>query len=127
MEPTLIYTTEGSGFKYCATLSLKNTTAPKVSFCGDSAWWFISDGADPGEWAPRPDPLHSFSDIMVSEHGLGTTEGKVFPSDLALSGLPRWWTMVRNEGQETEQVLCAVRGFVEKGSVQFHPPESTGD
>ncbi|KAK4150458.1 hypothetical protein C8A00DRAFT_18018 [Chaetomidium leptoderma] len=102
-----------------------NLTAP--SLCGDSAWWYLSDEYDLSDWIERVNPLARFTPVLISGHGLGTTEGKSFPADLPLSGQAQFWDMVRGgDGQTGEMQLCKVRGFVDTGMTLLQSPQPWG-
>lgn len=101
----------------------KNSSTP--SLCGDSAWWFVSDGFDPGENTYRPEPLPRFSPILITGHSLQTSQGSSFPKELPLSGLAQFWNMVCDHENSTEE-LCTVRGFVDTGMTMVHAPNSWG-
>ncbi|KAL2194234.1 hypothetical protein P885DRAFT_43372 [Corynascus similis CBS 632.67] len=98
--------------------------AEKPVFCGDSAWWYVSDNFDPGdEMQRRRRPLADFSPVLMASHGLRTVAGRRFPADLPLSGLARFWNMVR-DGNGGSEVLCTARGFVDTGMTMLqarHP------
>jgi hypothetical protein len=87
--------------------------------CGDSAWWYLSDATS------RSGSRAIFSPALVGRHGLQTAGKKSFPADLPLSGMARFWDMVRGTGGRTDE-LCNTRGFVDSGMTMFHAPHAWG-
>jgi hypothetical protein len=117
--------TRGNGAETHLTQNPRYLDAEKPVFCGDSAWWYLSDNFDPGEDTARPVPLARFSPVLVGDHGLQTTGKRSFPKELPLSGLARFWNMVRDTEGRTE-VLCNARGFVDTGMTMMHAPHEWG-
>ncbi|KAH6844590.1 hypothetical protein B0I37DRAFT_433006 [Chaetomium sp. MPI-CAGE-AT-0009] len=117
--------TRGNGAELHFTQAPRYIYDDKPEFCGDSAWWYLSDNFDPGEETDRPVALSRFSPVLVADHGLQTTEKKSFPAELPLSGMARFWNMVRDTAGRTE-VLCAARGFVDTGMTMLYPPHPWG-
>jgi hypothetical protein len=102
-----------------------NPRSDKRSFtsvmCGDSAWWTLSDQEDFGENTERRAPLSRFSPVLIGNHGLQTADGTPFPADLGVSGMPRYWNMVR-EADGGNKTLCEARMFADSGMTMLHPP-----
>ncbi|KAH6649330.1 hypothetical protein F5144DRAFT_634547 [Chaetomium tenue] len=94
-------------------------------FCGDSAWWWFTDYSADGDKAGNQKACSRFAPVLVAGQGLQTTEKKVFPADLALSGLARFWNMVRDTADGPE-LLCSTKSFVDTGMTMFYPPHPWG-
>lgn len=124
-KTVLSITSSGNGKTTQFKLSRDDQNLEKPVLCGDSAWWFLSDSYSPGERILRPHPLARFSPVLAGNYGLRTTDDRWFMTDLPLSGMVRFWNMVRDIGGRTE-VLCNVRGFVDSGMTLFHSPRTWG-
>ncbi|KAK3290918.1 uncharacterized protein B0H64DRAFT_478767 [Chaetomium fimeti] len=111
--------TRGNGAELHHTQFPRHKFDPKPEFCGDSAWWYLSDNFDVGEQTDRPMGLSRFSPVLVADHGLQTTDKKSFPARLPVSGLGRFWNMVRDTGGQTE-ALCAATEFEGTGMTLFY-------
>jgi hypothetical protein len=93
--------------------------------CGESAWWYLTDIFSTGGATRRGGPRASFSPALVGRHGLQTANKKSFLADLPLSGMARFWDMVRGTGDSTDE-LCNAKGFVDSGMTMFHAPHAWG-
>lgn len=117
--------TRGNGQELHFTHYAREGYGDSPEFCGDSAWWWLSDNFDPEEATDRPVALSRFAPVLVADHGLQTTDKKSFPADLPLSGLARFWNMVRDTAGGSN-LLCATKGFVDSGMTMFYPPHPWG-
>lgn len=97
----------------------------QLEFCGDSAWWWLSDYSTDGEKTGSQGARSQFAPVLVAGHGLQTTEKKLFPADLPLSGMARFWDMVQDTAGGPE-LLCSTKGFVDTGMTMFYPPHPWG-
>jgi hypothetical protein len=107
----------GSGIQDKNWPSRGEEGAPTPAFCGDSAWWYVSDKFDPGEKGDRPERLPRFSPVLIANHGLEAKNehGTIhWPANLIWSNEARFWNMVRDEGGKTEE-MCRIRGFIDSG------------
>ncbi|KAG7284487.1 hypothetical protein NEMBOFW57_010862 [Staphylotrichum longicolle] len=125
-KTVLVFHTDGEGggitWEYETTNELRNPNGPQPSFCGDSAWWYLSDNSDPwDDVTPRPLTPAWFSPIIIEDHGLVTTHGKSFPADLPLSGQARFWNLAREVAGKAQDV-CLVKGFVDTGMTLLRSP-----
>jgi len=114
----------GDGVTWEDTFSteLKTPNDSQPSFCGDSAWWYLSDSIDPWDKSnARPLTPARFSPLLIEDHSLGTTHGKSFPADLPLSGQARFWNLAREVSGKTQDV-CQVKSFVDTGATLLRSP-----
>ncbi|KAL2179628.1 uncharacterized protein P884DRAFT_194745 [Thermothelomyces heterothallicus CBS 202.75] len=128
--------TRGNGAELEFDYAARYRDAERPALCGDSAWWFVSDSFDPGQDTDRPLPLARFSPVLVAGHGLrastsatseeGDRHDRSFPADLPLSGLARFWDMVRAGPEGQTEVLCNTRGFVDTGMTLLQSPHPWG-
>ncbi|KAL1836853.1 hypothetical protein VTJ49DRAFT_4586 [Mycothermus thermophilus] len=102
-------TSEGWGYK----------GVDKPKFCGDSAWWYLSDKfvrlLDDGPKLTSP-----FSPVLVADHRLETAGNKTLPGDLMLSPFARYWSLVRRNALGDDKAVCSTSGFVDSGMMIMH-------
>ncbi|KAL2163845.1 hypothetical protein VTH06DRAFT_5904 [Thermothelomyces fergusii] len=128
--------TRGNGAELEFDYAARYRDAERPALCGHSAWWFVSDSFDPGRRdADRPRPLARFSPVLVAGHGLridaastaaAAGRDRPFPAHLPLSGMARFWDMVRTAPDGRTEVLCNTRGFVDTGMTLLQSPHPWG-